>query len=114
MGRQIASACALLALLAGALASPASAQDELEYLEAVELLYDPTTDTLIDPETGGEVTHPRFTAQDMVEFQDRIDTEHWDIPEFLSEEALAFLLDEVALLVALDAIATNPEIDRTS
>ena len=112
MGRQIAAACALIALLCGALVGPAAAQDDIEYLGTVELLYDPDTDALIDPDTGTEVTHPRFTTDDILDFQDRVDTDHWDIPEFLTEEALSFLLDEVALLGALDAISPNPEIGR--
>ena len=112
MGRQIAAACALVVLLWGALAGPAAAQDDIEYLEAVELLYDPDTGALIDPDTGGEVTHPRFSTDDILDFQDRVDSDHWDIPDFLAEEALAFLLDEIALLAALDAISPNPEIGR--
>lgn len=112
MGRQIAAACALVALLLGALPGPAAAQDDIEYLEAVELLHDPDTGALIDPDTGAEVTHPRFTTDDILDFQDRVDTDQWDIPEFLSEEAMAFLLDEMALLAALDALSPNPEIGR--
>ena len=112
MGPRIAACCALLALLVGALASPAAAQDDIEYLETVELLYDAEADVLIDPETGLEVNHPRFDIDDILTFQELVDTDHWDIPEFLSEEALSFLLDEVALLAALDAISPNPEIDR--
>ena len=112
MGRRIVAACALVVLLWGALAGPAAAQDDIEYLEAVELLYDPDTGALIDPDTGGEVTHPRFSTDDILDFQDRVDSDHWDIPDFLAEEALAFLLDEIALLAALDAISPNPEIGR--
>lgn len=112
MGRRIAAVCALVVLLCGALAGPAAAQDDIEYLEAVELLYDPDTQALIDPETGAEVTHPRFTTDDILGFQDRVDTDHWDVPDFLADEALAFLLDEIALLTALDAISPNPEIGR--
>ena len=73
MGRQIAAACALIALLCGALVGPAAAQDDIEYLGAVELLYDPDTDALIDPDTGTEVTHPRFTTDDILDFQDRVE-----------------------------------------
>ncbi len=112
MGRRITAACALVALLLGALSAPAAAQDDIEYLDAVELLYDPDTGALIDPDTGAEVTNPRFTTQDILDFQDRVDTDPWDIPDFLSEEAIAFLLDEIALLAALDAISPNPEIGR--
>ncbi|MEM7286860.1 MAG: GGDEF domain-containing protein [Actinomycetota bacterium] len=112
MGRRIASACALVVLLAGALSSPAAAQTEIEYLDAVELLHDPATDTLIDPESGAEFTHPRFSTDDILEFQARVDENRWEVPDFLADEALAFLLDEIALLMALDAIAPNPELDR--
>ena len=51
MGRRIVAACALVVLLWGALAGPAAAQDDIEYLEAVELLYDPDTGALLDPDT---------------------------------------------------------------
>lgn len=112
MGPRIAACCALLALLLGALAGPAAAQDDIEYLETVELLYDADADVLLDPETGLEVTHPRFDTDDILTFQELVDTEHWDIPEFLSEEALSFLFDEIALLAALDAITPNPDIER--
>ncbi len=115
MHRSLAGISLVVASLAGAFAGDARAQEDIggdiTYLEAVDLFYDEQTDTLVDPDTGNEVT-TRFSTDQIVDYQKLVDTEAWDVPPFLTEEALLFLLDEIALLTQLDVIERNPEINQ--
>lgn len=114
MGPRIGACLVVLTLLTGMWSDPVAAQDDFDYLPAAELLYDAEAEVLVDPRTGAEIVHPRFTTDDIVAFQDLVDATRWDVPEFLAEEALAFLFDEIAILAALDALDSNPEIDQVA
>ena len=115
MHRSLAGISLVVALVAGAFSAGARAQGDVDgeivYLEAVDLFYDERTDTLVDPDTGAEVT-TRYTTEQILAYQRLVDTEAWDVPVLLEEEALLFLLDEIALLAQLDAIERTIEIDQ--
>lgn len=108
MRRLVAFLCAV-GLVVGSGAPSAVAEDEIIYLDAVDLFFDESTGNLLEP-GGGGLVELDFDTDTILDFQDLVDTQAWDVPEFLRDEALSFLFDEIALLVELEAISMTPQL----
>ncbi|MGI9624820.1 MAG: diguanylate cyclase [Acidimicrobiales bacterium] len=93
------------AAVGAALQEPQVEQDWL-YLSAVDLYYDAARGEIIDPATGEAVQTP-IPTETLLDYQALAERHTWPVPQELRSTALWLLLNEITLLVELDAFATE-------